>query len=141
MTAHRLDDVDDASECAFSWLTLAGFVTAPAFLRGSFFTTPPSPRRRARVVLPVLDEARSCSGDLMEKAPRKSPKVRELGVAALFVSLCSWILYATTVADTRRKERERSGSTDIARDDGECVGALAGAFPETQEDLAAWATM
>jgi hypothetical protein len=28
-----------------------------------------------------------------------------LGVAALIVSLCSVILYATTVADTRRKPR------------------------------------
>jgi len=62
----------------------------------------------------------------MEKAPRKSPKVQALGVVALFVSLCSATLYATTVADTRRKERDRSGGGDLARDDGECVGALAG---------------
>ena len=62
----------------------------------------------------------------MEKAPRKSPKVQALGFAALFVSLCLATLYATAVADTRRKERERSGSGDLARDDGERVGALAG---------------
>jgi hypothetical protein len=60
----------------------------------------------------------------MEKAPRKSPKVRALGVAALFVSLCSAPLYATAVADTRRKERERGGGGDLAHDDGERVGAL-----------------
>jgi hypothetical protein len=61
----------------------------------------------------------------MEKVPRKSPKVRALGVAALFVFPCSADLYATTVAETRRKERERSGGGDLARDDGERVGALA----------------
>ncbi len=61
----------------------------------------------------------------MEEAPRKSPKVQALGVAALFVSLCSATLYATMVADTKRKERERRGGGDLARDDGERVGALA----------------
>jgi hypothetical protein len=61
----------------------------------------------------------------MEKTPRKSPKERALGFVALFVSLCSTTLYATAVADTRRKERERSASGDLARDDGERVGALA----------------
>lgn len=62
----------------------------------------------------------------MEKAPRKSLKDRVLGVAALFVSLCSATLYATTVADTRRKERERRCSGDLESDDGERVVALAG---------------
>jgi hypothetical protein len=61
----------------------------------------------------------------MEEAPRKSPKVQTLGVAAVVVSLCSATLYATTVADTRRKERERRGGGDLARDDGDRVGALA----------------
>ena len=61
----------------------------------------------------------------MEKAPRKSPKDRALGVAALFVALYSATLYATMVADTRRKEREQGGGGDLARDDGERVGALA----------------
>lgn len=62
----------------------------------------------------------------MEKAPRKSLIVRALGVAALLVSLCLAAFYAATVADTRRKERERSHSEDLAREDGERVGALAG---------------
>ena len=88
-----------------SRLVLAGFVTASAFLRGDFFTRPPGSWQCTRGVLPVLDGARSCSGDPMEKAPLKSPKVRALGALVLFGSLCSGDLYASAVADTRRKDR------------------------------------
>ena len=61
----------------------------------------------------------------MEKAPRKSPKVRTLGVAALFVSLCSANLYATRWRTPDGKSASDVAAGDLARDDGERVDALA----------------